>query len=95
MFILITKGAKPRIKGDLRNTLLEIQPNIFLGAGSTRIRQFVWKSAIDNIGNAAIVYPDGKYYKIETCGAFADKIVKIGATYFIKFIRNQLGAAEL
>lgn len=73
MLVFILQKAKPAIKGKLTQWLVEIQPGVYIGDVSTRVREILWeeiKKAMTTNSSAIMAHSSNNEqgYKLETIG---------------------------
>lgn len=58
MLVIVLENAPPRLRGRLAIWLLEVRAGVYLGAYSTKIRDYIWKQVEDGIedGNAVMAW---------------------------------------
>lgn len=81
MMIVIAEQIAPALRGWLATHLLEVQPHVFVGVVSARVRQQIINEVRQHIkppiGGATIVYAD-------TTATHALEIVTVGQTTYVR-----------
>lgn len=59
MTVLVLTAVAPGLRGLLTRWLMEIQPGVFVGRVSRRVRERIWAAAEVNVGDgqAVLVFP--------------------------------------
>lgn len=73
MLVFILQKAKPAIQGKLTRWLVELQPGVYIGDVSARVREILWeeiKKAMSNNSSAIMAHSfnNEQGYKLETIG---------------------------
>ena len=58
MLVIVVENAPDRIRGRLAVWLLEIRAGVYVGKVSRRVREMIWRTLVDGIGdgNAVMVW---------------------------------------
>ncbi|MEU2026830.1 type I-E CRISPR-associated endoribonuclease Cas2e [Streptomyces sp. NPDC016469] len=72
MLLIATTAVPDHLRGALSRWTSEVVPGIFVGSVSARVRDQLWKSVTDTVGNGAAVLvhpaPTEQGYAIRTAG---------------------------
>jgi len=83
--ILIVNKISEKFHGELKNTLLEIKHNVFVGSPSKRIREIMWSKVVKNAESAVMANSDKKHINKYEINIHGDtNIVEINGRYFSK-----------
>ena len=87
MITLVVKGIKKKVRGEIKNTLLEIKRDVFVGDPSKRILNILWKKVCEETDGAILVVSNATTngFYVETHGVLAEKIKKIDEIYLTKY----------
>lgn len=72
MLVIVLENAPPRLRGHLTRLFLEIRAGVYIGDFSIRVRERIWKTIQEEIGegNAVLAWscPNDSGYDFDTCG---------------------------
>lgn len=72
MLVIVLENAPPRLRGHLTRLFLEIRAGVYIGDFSIRVRERIWKTIQEEIGegNAVLAWscPNDGGYDFDTCG---------------------------
>lgn len=59
MLVIVVENVPPRLRGRLAVWLLEVRAGVFVGDYSVKVRDMLWQTVTDNVGegNAVMVWP--------------------------------------
>lgn len=82
------KNAKPAVRGEVSQLLIEVEPCTYIGDISDRVREELWKllaSSMGVNGSAWMVYPSSSYQKMAVLSCNTDwSVVDFDGIYMIE-----------
>ena len=85
MIVFVVEDIPPAFRGELKNSLLEVKPFVFVGNVSKRIREILWNAVKQHSKSAILAYSDNCTalgFVVETHGETS--VAKIGNVYVAK-----------
>lgn len=81
MIMMIVRNAPLKCKGYIKNTLVEIDSNVFVGDISARVRDALWDFVVNHKCDAIIVWDEQGCMRHKSRGKF---VLKAGFLFNIK-----------
>ncbi len=90
MLVIVLENAPPRLKGYLSRLLLEVRAGVYVGEFSVKVRERLWKTIGEEIGdgNAVIAWnaTNDIGFDFDTCGENRRMPVELDGLKLVRYI---------
>ena len=97
MIVVVLENVPPRLRGRMAIWLVEVRAGVYVGDYSRRVREYLWKQVMDEIGdgNAVMAWsaPNESGFELATFGANRREPVEFEGLQLVRF-RPPGGASE-
>ena len=92
MVVMILERVPPGLRGDLSRWMIEPQAGIFLGRMTARVRDELWKRAVNQCRGGACLQiwsaPTEQGFEFRACGQSTRRLVDMEGLYLVALSRQ-------